>query len=115
MFKTNGDQPAWHDLVPLSALCGEGWGWDHPFVTTNKAACDALAAELGDDVLIDDVGRRCVSRSKAAAMYAERRLTEAREREAAKRRETEAIEYAERFKPPPGVPVGRGVYDPDTA
>ena len=60
------------DLVPLSALAAEGFGWDGPLVATPLAAIVALTAQLGGEVVLDDLGRRCASRETARRLFAER-------------------------------------------
>jgi hypothetical protein len=80
------------DLVTLADLATEGFGYGSPYVTTPRDAIDALARQLADDIVIDDIGRRSVSRSAARALFTERREAEARQREAQRRREAELEE-----------------------
>jgi hypothetical protein len=92
------------DLIPLAELCAEGFGWDGPYVTTPKDAIDALAHQLGDNVILDDIGRRCVTRSTARRMFTERAEAERRQREARERHEAELVEQAANNPPRGGVP-----------
>jgi len=73
------------DLVTLAELAAEGFGWDGPFVASPKDAVDVLAAQLGDEVTVDDIGRRCVSRDVARRLLAERAAAEQRRREVLQR------------------------------
>jgi hypothetical protein len=70
------------DVVPLSALAAEGFGWDGPFVANPRAAVAALAVRFAGEVVLDDLGRRCVSRPTARGLFAEREGGERRQREA---------------------------------
>jgi hypothetical protein len=69
---TKGTQPTMNDeLIPLSHLVIEGFGAS----VRSRPSIDTLERRLtgrGMDVVIDDVGRRCVSRSDAATLFAER-------------------------------------------
>jgi hypothetical protein len=94
-------------LVRLAELAGEGFGWDGPLVATPRDAIDALARQLGNEVVFDDLGRRCVSRGSARRLFAERAAGEARQREA---RERLDAQYAERAAANPvwgGIPSDR--------
>jgi hypothetical protein len=53
------------DLVTLADLAAEGFGYGSPHVATPRDAIDALAHQLGDHMILDDIGRRCVTRSTA--------------------------------------------------
>jgi hypothetical protein len=77
------------DLVPLSALAAEGFGWDGPLVATPLAAIVALTAQLGGEVVLDDLGRRCASRETARRLFAERAALEVRQREVQERRDAQ--------------------------
>jgi hypothetical protein len=104
------DEPATVDsaeLVPLAELAGEGFGWGGQFVTTPGDAVDALAAQLDGEVVLDDLGRRCVSREVARRLFAERAEGERRQWEAQQRREEELAEQAANHRPRGGVPADR--------
>ena len=68
------------DLVPLADLAAEGFGYGSRYVKTPPDAIDALAHQLGDQVILDDIGRRCVTRSTAGRMFTERAEAERRQR-----------------------------------
>jgi hypothetical protein len=94
------------DLVPLSALTAEGFGWDGPFVANPRDAIAALAARLDGEVLSDDLGRRCVSREVARGLFSEREEQALRWREMQARLDAEAAEQAARNPVWAGVPAG---------
>lgn len=50
------------NLIPLAELVIEGLA----------ASVDELARRIGDDVLLDDIGRRCTTRATARHLIAER-------------------------------------------
>ena len=76
------------ELVSLAELCGEGFGYDGgPYVRTPRDAVDALAARLNGEVMLDDIGRRCVSRKVARRLFADRAAAEVRWREAQERQD----------------------------
>lgn len=55
-------------MIPLSHLVTEGFGASvHGGPTVHH-----LAAQLGDDVVLDDLGRQCVSRDRARCLFTER-------------------------------------------
>jgi hypothetical protein len=93
------------ELVPLAQLCAEGFGYGHPLVVTPRDAVDALAAQLDGEVVLDDLGRRCVSRQVARRLFTERAEAERRQREAQQRREAELAEQAANNRPLGGVPA----------
>jgi hypothetical protein len=93
------------ELVPLAALASEGFGYGHPLVVTPRDALDALAAQLDGEVVLDDLGRRCVSREVARRLFTERAEAERRQREAQQRREAELAEQAANNRPRGGVPA----------
>jgi hypothetical protein len=95
------------ELVPLAQLCVEGFGYGHPLVVTPRDAVDALAAQLDGEVVLDDLGRRCVSRETARRLFAERAEAERRQREAQQRHEEELAEQAANNSPRGGVPADR--------
>ena len=95
------------ELVSLSELCGEGFGYDGgPYVRTPRDAVDALAAQLDGEVVSDDLGRRCVSREVARRLFADRAAAEVRWREAQERQDAEFAERAAANRPWAGLPVG---------
>ncbi len=94
------------ELVPLAALVGEGFADDLPYVRSARDAVDALADQLGDGVVLDDLGRRCISRHVARELFDARVEADQRQREAQQRRDAEAVELAARTRPRGGVPVG---------
>jgi hypothetical protein len=94
------------DLVTLAELCAEGFGYDNPsYVRSPRDAVDVLAAELGAVVVLDDLGRRCVTRSTARGLFAERDEAERRRREVEQRHQAEAVEQAARNPVWTGVSV----------
>jgi hypothetical protein len=68
---------------------------------------EALARQLDGVVVLDDIGRRCVTRETARALFAERAEAERRQREAQERREAELHEQAANNLPRGGVPADR--------
>ena len=78
------------DLIPVASLIIEGLGSDSPYITSPRAAVDALAAQVGDAVVLDSVGRRCVTRATAQQLFAAQAEAEQRQREAHRRREVES-------------------------
>ena len=95
------------ELVPLAQLCAEGFGYGGPYVVTPRDAVDALAAQLDGEVVLDDLGRRCVTRDTARRLVAEREQAEHRQREAQQRREAELAELAANNPVRGGVPADR--------
>jgi uncharacterized membrane protein YqiK len=93
------------ELVPVAQLSVEGFGYGHPLVVTPRDAVDALAAQLDGEVVLDDLGRRCVSRETARRLFSERAEAERRQREAQQRREAELAEQAANNRPRGGVPA----------
>ncbi len=65
------------DLITLAELTVEGFG-DGMFGGPN---IDTLAEQLGDDVVLDDIGRRCCTRDTARRLFTERAEAHAREQE----------------------------------
>ena len=92
------------DLVTLAGLAAEGFGYDSPYVTTPRDAIDALARQLDGEVILDDVGSRCVTRSTARRLFTERAEAEQRQREARERRDAETGELAAN-RPRGGIPA----------
>jgi hypothetical protein len=95
------------DLVPLADLAAEGFGYGSPFVTTPRDAVDALASQLDDQVILDDLGRRAVPRKVARELFTERAEGERRQREAQQRHEEELAEQAANNRPRGGIPADR--------
>ena len=93
------------ELVPVAQLSVEGFGYGHPLVVTPRDAVDALAAQLDGEVVLDDLGRRCVSRETARRLFSERAEAERRQREAQQRHEAELAEQVANNRPPAGVPA----------
>jgi hypothetical protein len=91
------------DLVTLAELCAEGFGWDGAYVATPRDAIDSLAKRLDGEVVLDDIGRRCVTRSTARGLFTERDEAERRRCEVEQRRQAEAVEQAARNRPWAGV------------
>jgi hypothetical protein len=75
-------------------------------VTTPREAIDALAVHLGDRVILDDLGRRCIGRDMARELFAERAEAEARREEAQERNEARYAEQAA-GNVPRGIPAER--------
>ena len=94
-------------LVTLAELVIEGFGWDNAFTTTSREAVAVLARELGDEVVTDDIGRRCVPRVVARRLFAERAEVERRRQEARERHEAKTAELAAKNRPRGGVPADR--------
>jgi hypothetical protein len=94
--------------VTLAELCAEGFGYDIPsYVRSPRDAVDVLAAELGAAVVLDDLGRRVVSRETARRLFAERDEGERRQREAQERYQAEQAEQAARNPVWTGIPAGQ--------
>ena len=96
-------------LTPLSELAVEGFGWGG-YVTTTQDAIAALAAELvgkGIEILLDDLGRRCVSRDTARQLFAERAADEQRRVEQLRRQQED--ELVNRPAVSRGVPAVAGL------
>jgi uncharacterized membrane protein YqiK len=95
-------------LVTLAELAAEGFGpWDSPYTKGSRDVIEALARQLDGVVVLDDIGRRCVTRETARALFAERAETERRQREAQERREAELAEQSANYRPRGGVPADR--------
>jgi hypothetical protein len=93
-------------LVTLAELAAEGLGpWDSPYTKGPRDVIEVLADQLDGEVVHDDLGRRCVSRDVARAMFAERASAERQHREAQQRREAEMAELAELNRPRGGIPA----------
>jgi hypothetical protein len=83
------------ELVALGELSAEGFGWGSVHVRTPSDAIAELAHRLDGEVVLDDLGRRCVSREVARRLLTERAESEARQRAAAER---QATEHAEQWR-----------------
>jgi antitoxin component of MazEF toxin-antitoxin module len=94
------------ELVPLAELVVEGFGWGNPYLTTPRDVVDALAHQLGDDVVIDDLGRRCVTRETARRLFTEREAQERRVRQVQADNEARAAEQAA-ANVPRGIPASQ--------
>lgn len=55
-------------FVTMAELVAEGFGAS----VHAGPSIDTLGAQLGDDVVLDDLGRQCVSRDRARRLFAER-------------------------------------------
>jgi len=82
--------------IPLAELAAEGVG-----------TVDALARQLADRLVRDDIGRRAVPRHVARDLLAERAAAEERQREKRQRRAEERAKRQPR--PPRGVPALPGM------
>ena len=71
------------------------------------AARPVGVAELAGAVVVDDLGRQCVTHDSARALFAERAEAERRQREAQQRREAGLAEQAANNRPRGGVPADR--------
>ena len=89
-------------LVTLAELAAEGFGWGGQFIRTPGDAVDALARRLAALVVLDDLGRRCVSRAVARDLFAARAAAEAARTADAERRQAARARATRR--PPRGVP-----------
>jgi hypothetical protein len=92
--------------VTLAELAAEGFGYDGAYVRTPRDAIDALAARLDGVILLDDLGRRCVSREVARRLFADRAEFAVRQREVLARQEAAFAEQAAANRPWPGIPAG---------
>lgn len=74
-FRAIVDEARGPELVPLAELLVEG-------IVPDATTVDRLATKLGDAVLVDDIGRRGVTRDTARALFTEHaaRVDRARER-----------------------------------
>jgi hypothetical protein len=104
--------------VTLAELAAEGFGWDSPCIRTPKDAVDVLARQLDDHLVVDDLGRRCVTRQVARELFTERTTAEQRQREVAAAAHRHAAELDEQFRaqlrggiPASEVPDGVTVVD----
>jgi hypothetical protein len=101
------------ELVTLAELAAEGFGYGSVYVKTPRDAIEELAGQLGGEVVLDDVGRRCVSRDAARRLIAEREARERRGREAQERHQAELAELAAENRPRVGIPIPEGLEDVD--
>ena len=92
------------ELIPLAELVVESFGWGNPYLTTPREVVDAPAAQLGGDVVIDDLGRRCVTRETARRLFAEQEAQERRQRQVQERNDR-AAEQAASHVPRGGIPA----------
>jgi hypothetical protein len=90
----------------LAELAAEGFGYDGAYVRTPRDAIDALAARLDGVILLDDLGRRCVSREVARRLFADRAEFAVRQREVLARQEAAFAEQAAANRLWPGIPAG---------
>lgn len=99
-------------LVTLAELAAEGFGpWSGQFTRGPRDVIRALAKQLDGEIVLDDLGRQCVSRDVAARLIAERAEAERRQ---AEERERHWAEQSERHRPVSrGVPVPEGMEDLD--
>jgi hypothetical protein len=67
------DPASW---IPLSSLALEGFGHAH----TIEIRINNLRHELADRVILDDLGRACISRSCARVLFEERAAKQAEQR-----------------------------------
>jgi hypothetical protein len=96
------------ELVTLAELAAEGFGpWDSLYTKGPRDVIEALARQLDGEVVLDDIGRRCVTRDTARRLFAERDQGERRQREAQERREAELAELAANNPVRGGVPADR--------
>jgi hypothetical protein len=97
MFRTTApvaepasDHDTAEDLVPLSVLQLDldppAGGWD------------AYLTGRGVDVVVDDIGRKAISRADARQLFDEQREAEAHAREVVERQEREAVERDRAFR-----------------
>lgn len=73
---------------------------------TPRDAIAALAAQLDGEVVLDDLGRRCVTREVARRLFSERAAAEVRLREARERLDAQFIEQAAANPVWAGIPAG---------
>ena len=93
-------------LVPLAQLAAEGFGYDGLHVRAPREVVDALAAQLDGEVVLDDLGRRCVSRETARRLFAERVEADRRRREAQERIDAQFAAQAAANPVWTGIPAG---------
>lgn len=81
-------------LVTLAELVAEGFGQS----MFGPPSIDHLAGQLGDAVVLDDIGRRCVTRDTARQLFTERAHQQAtKAAEAAEQRARAAAETRHRM------------------
>jgi hypothetical protein len=97
------------ELVTLAELAAEGFGYGSVYVKTPRDAIEELAGQLDGEVVLDDIGRRCVSRDAARCLIAEREAQERRQREAQERHQAELIELAAENRSGGGIPIPEGL------
>jgi hypothetical protein len=78
-----------------------------PVVHLDTDAVGELARQLDGEVVLDDLGRRCVIRSTARRLFTERDQAEHRQREVQERHEAELAEQAANNPPRGGIPADR--------
>jgi hypothetical protein len=101
------------ELVTLAELAAEGFGYDSQYVKSPRDAIQVLAAQLADAVVVDDLGRQCVTRDTARGLFAERAERERRHREAQEHHQAELAQLAEQNRPAVGIPIPEGLEDVD--
>jgi hypothetical protein len=60
------------ELVTLAELASEGFGYGGQYVQSPRDAIRVLADQLAGDVVVDNLGRQCVTRDRACTVFAER-------------------------------------------
>lgn len=75
--------------VPVATLFVEGFGVRGPW-----SSVDSLCRELGEHVVYNDIGQRCVTRDHARHMFAERAQQQERQRQ--RRAESAAADHEHR-------------------
>lgn len=75
--------------VPVAILFAEGFGVRGPW-----SSVDSLARELGEHIVYNDIGQRCVTRDHARHMFAERAQQQERQRQ--RRAESAAADHEHR-------------------
>jgi hypothetical protein len=68
-----------------------------------------LAAQLGAAVVVDDLGRQCVTRDRVRALFAERAEAERWHREVQERHQAALAELAAADRPAVGIPIPEGL------
>jgi hypothetical protein len=82
-------------------------------VKSPRAAIQVLVAQLADAVVVDDLGRQCVTRDTARGLFAEQAEAERRWREEQEHHHAELAELAEQNRPAVGIPIPEGLEDVD--
>jgi hypothetical protein len=95
------------ELVTLAELASEGFGYGNQYVQSPRDAIRVLAGQFAGDVVVDDLGRQCVTHDRARTLFAERAEAKRRQREVQDRNEAQLHEQAANNRPRGGIPTDR--------